>query len=300
MARLSKGARREEIVGYLCVSPWIIGFVVFTAGPLLASLAISFTKWPILATPTWIGLRNYSKLLQDDAFWQSLKVTTYYSVVGIPLGLVVGLSVAILMNQGVKGIAVWRTIYYLPAVISGVAVARLWEWVFNGEFGIINTVLGAIGIRGPYWLSDENWVIPAFLIMALWGVAGANMVIYLAGLQSIPTELYEAAMIDGAGGWQRLIYVTIPMMTPIIFLRLIMGIIGAFQVFTPAYVMTDGGPGRASLFYVLYLYRNAFEYSKMGYACALAWVLFLIILGLTALVFRSSSLWVFYQGEVRR
>jgi multiple sugar transport system permease protein len=300
MARLSKAARQEEIAGYLCILPWMLGFAVFTAGPLLASLGISFTNWPLLSAPRWVGARNYVRLLDDLSFWQSLKVTASYSGVGVPLGLLVGFSVALLMNQKIRGIAVWRTIYYLPAVISGVAVARLWEWVFNGEYGILNVALGWLGIQGPYWLSDERWVIPALLIMALWGVAGANMVIYLAGLQSIPTDLYEAAMIDGAGAWHKVRYITIPMMTPIIFLRLVMGIIGSFQVFTPAYVMTGGGPGRASLFYVLYLYRNAFEYNKMGYACAMAWVLFVIILALTALVFRSSQLWVFYQGEARK
>ncbi|MBN1877659.1 MAG: sugar ABC transporter permease [Anaerolineae bacterium] len=300
MSRLSSQARREELTAYLCISPWLIGILLFTAGPLIASLVISFTKWPLLAPPKWIGLDNYARLLTDGNFWQSLKVTGYYSGVGIPAGLLAGFSIALLMNQKIKGIRVWRTIYYLPAVISGVAVARLWQWVFNGEYGIINVALSWIGINGPYWLRSEQWVIPALLIMAMWGVAGANMVIYLAGLQSIPTELYEAAMIDGANGWHKLIYITIPMMSPIIFLRLVMGIIGSFQVFTPAFVMTDGGPGQASLFYVLYLYRNAFEYNKMGYACALAWVLFVIILLLTALVFRSSEAWVFYQGKGRQ
>jgi multiple sugar transport system permease protein len=299
MARMNTQTRREELTAYLCISPWLVGLLVFTAGPLIASLVISFTKWPLLAPPKWVGLANYTRLLKDDNFWQSLKVTAYYSGVGIPAGLFSGFSIALLMNQKIKGIQAWRTIYYLPAVISGVAVARLWKWVFNGEYGILNVALSWIGIDGPFWLSSQQWVIPALLIMAMWGVAGANMVIYLAGLQAIPTELYEAAMIDGANGWRKLIHITIPMMTPIIFLRLVMGIIGSFQVFTPAFVMTDGGPGRSSLFYVLYLYRNAFEYNKMGYASSLAWVLFIIILVLTLLIFRSSEVWVFYQGQRR-
>jgi len=227
-------------------------------------------------------------------------VTVLFSSVGVPLGLIGGFGVALVMNQNIRALGLWRTIYYLPAVIAGVAMARLWQSVFNPRFGILNTALALVGIRGPSWLGDEAWVLPAFLIMTLWGVAGANMVIYLAGLQSIPTELYEAAMIDGAGPWRKLLHVTIPMMTPIILLRLIMGIIGSFQIFTQAFVMTKGGPGNASLFYVLYLYRNAFEYSRMGYACALAWVLFVIILTLTGLVFRSSSVWVYYQGELRK
>lgn len=300
MARVSKLAKREEVAAYLCLLPWIIGFVVFLAGPLIASLAMSFTEWPILEPPRFNGLTNYHNLLNDRLFWQALKVTVLFSGFGVPLGLVAGFSVALVMNQNIRAIGLWRTIYYLPAVIGGVAVARLWQGVFNSEYGAINTALALIGIQGPSWLGDERWVLPALLIMSLWGVAGANMVIYLAGLQSIPTELYEAAMIDGAGAWRKLVHVTIPMMTPVILLRLVMGIIGSFQVFTQAFVMTQGGPGSASLFYVLYLYRNAFEYSKMGYACALAWVLFLIILALTGLIFRSSSVWVYYQGELRR
>lgn len=300
MARMSKLARREEATAYLCLLPWIIGFVVFSAGPLIASLAMSFTEWPILAPPRFNGLTNYRNLLDDRLFWQALKVTVLFSGVGVPLGLVAGFSVALVMNQNIRAIGLWRTIYYLPAVIGGVAVARLWQGVFNSKYGAINTALALIGIQGPSWLGDERWVLPALLIMSLWGVAGANMVIYLAGLQSIPTELYEAAMIDGAGAWRKLVHVTIPMMTPVILLRLVMGIIGSFQIFTQAFVMTKGGPGSASLFYVLYLYRNAFEYSKMGYACALAWVFFVIILALTALIFRSSSVWVYYQGELRR
>ena len=300
MAHMSKMARHEERTAYLFLLPWIIGFVVFSAGPLGASFLIVFTEWPILAAPTWIGIQNYLTMVKDPLFWQSLKVTTVYTVIGVPMGLVAGFAVALLMNQQIRVIALWRAIYYMPAVVGGVVVARMWQGVFNPIYGILNALLGLLGLQGPNWLGQAEWVIPAFLIMALWNVAGANMVIYLAGLQSIPTEIYEAAMIDGAGAWHKLRHVTIPMMTPVIFLRLIMGIIGSFQVFTQAFVMTKGGPGNASLFYVLYLYRNAFEYSKMGYASALAWVLFAIILVLTWLFFRSSERWVFYQGELRR
>jgi len=297
---MSEMAKHEERSAYLFLLPWIIGFLVFSAGPLAASFLISFTEWPILAAPKWTGLKNYTTMLSDPLFWQSLKVTVYYTAIGVPMGLIAGFFVVLLTNQKVRWIALWRSVYYMPAVVGGVVVARMWQGVFNPIYGILNALLRLLGLQGPNWLGEPEWVIPAFLIMALWNVAGANMVIYLAGLQSIPTEIYEAAMIDGAGAWHKLRHVTIPMMTPVIFLRLIMGIIGSFQVFTQAFVMTNGGPSHASLFYVLYLYRNAFQYSKMGYASALAWVLFAIILLLTVLFFRSSERWVYYQGELRK
>lgn len=300
MAGLTKMARHEERTAYLFLLPWIIGFILFSAGPLIASFVISFTEWPILSAPKWIGLENFFTMVDDPLFWQSLKITAIYTAIGVPMGLIAGFFVALMLNQKIRAVSWWRAIYYMPAVVAGVVVARMWQGVFNPIYGILNSLLSFIGITGPNWLGQEEWVLPAFLIMALWNVAGANMVIYLAGLQSIPSELYEAAMIDGAGAWQKLLNVTIPLMTPVIFLRLIMGIIGAFQVFTQAFVMTKGGPGSASLFYVLYIYRNAFEYSKMGYASALAWVLFVIILILTWLFFRSSGGWVFYQGELRK
>jgi multiple sugar transport system permease protein len=237
--------------------------------------------------------------LHDPLIWQSLKVTTYYAIGSVLLSVTSAFIVAILMNQDIFGIHIFRTIFYLPSSISGVPVALLWMWIFSPEFGILNTVLRLFGIEGPQWLFDPTWVIPAFIVMSLWGIGGA-MVIFLAGLQSIPHHLYEAAELDGAGVLAKFWNVTFPMMSPIIFFNLIMSIIGSFQTFTQAFVMTKGGPANASLFYVLYLYRNAIGYFKMGYASAMAWLLFLIILILTLLVFKSSPLWVYYEAEVRR
>jgi multiple sugar transport system permease protein len=215
----------------------------------------------------------------------------------IPLGLIASMALALLMNQNVRGIALWRTVYYLPSVVSGVPVALLWLWIFNPQFGIVNWVLSLFGIAGPGWLLDETWVLPAFVIISLWGVGG-SMVIYLAGLQGIPTHLYEAAEIDGATNWSRFWHVTLPMMSPVIFFNLIIGIISSFQVFTTPYVMTRGGPNNASMFYGLNLFFNGFQYFKMGYASAMAWILFVIILALVIVAFKTSTLWVYYEGQV--
>ncbi len=293
-------AAREALIFYLCIMPWIVGFIVFTAGPMLASIVISMTDWNIISPPEFVGLRNFVKLFTDDpVFIKSLWVTTYYTFGAVPLGLVVGLLIALLMNARLPGITIFRTIYYLPAVVSGVAVALLWQWVFNPQMGVINGILWLFRIRGPDWIYSEEWVIPSFILMSLWGVGG-SMVIYLAGLQGVPTELYEAAAIDGAGKVRQFSAITLPMISPVLFFNLIMGIIGSFQVFTSAFVMTQGGPNNGSLFLVLYLYRNAFKYFKMGYASALAWVLFAIIMAFTLIIFRSSAVWVYYEGEVKR
>jgi multiple sugar transport system permease protein len=288
-------ARVEERWFYLFISPWIVGFLVFTAGPMLASLFFSFTQYDIAHPPKWIGLDNYNTMVHTDLFWKSLGVTTYYSLVSVPLGIVISLAIALLLNQRVRGMAFFRTIFYTPAVVSGVAVSLLWLWMFDAQFGLINWGLSFLGIQGPQWLLDENSVIPALIIMSLWGIGG-GIVIYLAGLQGIPTELYEAAAIDGANGWRKFRNITLPMMSGVIFFNLIIGIINSFQIFTQAYIMTGGGPHYASLFYVLYLYQNAFQYFNMGYASALAWVLFLIVLGITLAVFKSSGRWVYYEG----
>lgn len=288
--------RREALDCYIFMSPVIFGLLVFMLGPIIVSAYISFTDYDILGSPLWVGLDNYKKLFYDPLFWKSLKVTMVYAVVSVPLGLIVSLFLAILLNHNLKGIFIFRTIYYLPAVISGVAVALLWKWIFNPDFGILNWFLDQFGIVGPKWLFDENWALPAIIIMSFWGVGG-GMLIYLAGLQSIPSELYEAAEIDGANKWKQFLNVTIPMLSPVIFFNLIMGIIGAIQVFTEGYVMTGGGPNNATLFSVLYLYRSAFDYLQMGYASALAWVLFIILLFFTLIVFKSSPMWVYYEGN---
>jgi multiple sugar transport system permease protein len=291
--RMSRTRRRENIAGWLLVSPWLIGFVLFTAGPMVVSLALSLTKWDIITPPQFVRLDNYAKLAADPL------VTTIYAVVSVPLYLVLGLFLALLLNQKVPGIAFWRTIYYIPSVISGVGVSILWMWVFNRDFGILNWILWRFfGIQGPGWLSTQEWALPSIIIMSLWSVGG-SMVLNLAGLQGIPTELYEAARIDGASGRHQLRYITIPMLSPVLFFNLIMGIIAALQAFTPAYVMTNGGPNNATLFLMLYLYSNAFQWLKMGYASSLAWLLFVYIMLMTLLVIRSSSAWVFYQGELK-
>lgn len=291
----SKLARKEAIEGYLYASPWFIGFIIFTAGPIIASLILSFTDWDLVNLPRWIGFGNYRTLLDDPLFWQGLKVTSIYSLFSIPLGIAGGLTIAVLLNQKIKGLSVFRSIYYLPAIVSGVAVSLLWSWIFNPDFGVLNYLLSLIGIKGPGWIYDEKWALPSLIIMSLWGVGG-GMVIYLASLQGVPTELYEAAIIDGASSWRRFWSITIPMISPVLFFQLIMGIIGSFQIFTQAYIMTNGGPNNATLFYVLYLYRNAFQWFKMGYASALAWVLFLIILALTIIQFKLANYWVYYEG----
>jgi multiple sugar transport system permease protein len=296
----SRMARKEAWMGFLTISPWIAGFVLFTIGPIVASMFISFTNWDLVTAPRWVGLDNYVRLLKDDPlFWQSLRVTLYFAILSLPLGLIASLVVAILMNQNVRGIFWFRTIYYLPAVMPAVAAAILWRWIFNNDFGILNVILRFLGLQGLHWLTDPRWVVPAFVIMGLWSVGG-GMLIYLAGLQGIPTQLYEAADLDGAGPWKKFLNVTLPMLSPVILYNLIMGIIGSFQAgFTTSYIMTSGGPNNASMFYVLYLYINAFERFKMGYASAQAWVLFLIVLLITLLVYKKSQAWVYYEGTGR-
>ena len=297
--RMSRLARREEIVGFLMAAPWLLGLLWLYLGPFGAALSLSLTDYDILTPPNWVGLENFDTMLTDDPlFWKSLSVTTIYSVASVPLLIVFGLWLAILLNADIKGLAWFRTVYYLPAVLSGVAVAFLWIWVFSADWGVLNFLLSLMKIEGPNWLTSEDWALSALVIMSLWGVGG-GLVIYLAGLQGIPTELYEAAEIDGAGRFRSFYNITLPMVSPVILFQLILGIIGALQVFTQGYVMTQGGPNNATLFYNLYLYRNAFRFLHMGYASALAWGLFLYILLLTLVVLRSSSVWVFYSGEIK-
>jgi multiple sugar transport system permease protein len=288
---------REAVEGYIAISPWLIGFIAFVGGPIVASLVISFAEWPLIEPPRLVGLSNYSRLVHDPLVFQALKVTTAYTLSAVPLHIIFGFFLAILLNQRVKGLAIWRSIYYLPAVVSGVAVAVVWVWVLQPDFGILNTLLRQVGIRGPNWLFSRTWVIPALVVMSLWGVGG-GLTVYLAGLQGIPTELYEAAAIDGANALVRFTHVTVPMMSPVLFLQLVTGLIGSFQVFTSAYVMTGGGPGNASLFFVLYIYRHAFQYFEMGYASALAWVLALLIVLVTLLVVGSARYWVYYETDI--
>ncbi len=295
---MTQSERREATEGYIAISPWLLGLIIFTIGPIIASLYFSFTEYEVVKPPVWIGLANYKRMFSDRLFWQSLKVTGTYVALSVPLGISLSFAVALLMNQKVRFIGFFRTAYYMPNLVPAVGSAILWIWIFNPEFGLLNTALASIGIKGPLWLGHSKWAMPALIIMSLWGVGG-GMLIYLAGLQGIPTDLYEAAEVDGAGAWRRFLHVTVPQMTPVLFFNLIMGIIGSFQVFTAGYIMTGGGPRYATYFYVLNLYYNAFNYFRMGYASALAWVLAVIILIFTLLVFRSSSAWVYYEGQLR-
>jgi len=288
--------RRNYLAGYLFISPWLVGFVVFTLGPFLASLFLSFTQYSMVSSPVWIGLDNYVKLFTDDAYFiKTLFNTFYYVIFHVPGVQVISLILALLLAQDLRGISIYRTLFYLPTVTTGVATAILWQWIFNTRFGVINLALARLGIQGPGWLSTTEWAMPALIIMSLWGVGGP-MIIYLAGINNVPQSLYEAAEIDGAGPWRRFFSITLPLITSSIFYNVVTGIIGSFQVFTQAYVITDGGPADATLFYVLYLYRTAFENLQMGYASALAWVLFLIILFFTFIQLSMARHWVYYES----
>ncbi|OGN94919.1 MAG: ABC transporter permease [Chloroflexi bacterium RBG_13_50_21] len=288
--------QREAILFYLCISPWLIGFVLFYLGPILASFYYSLTEWDLLTSPEFVGMDNYVRLFtRDPLALKAFKVTLVYTLIYVPLDLVFGLSLALLLNQKIRGIGVFRTVYYLPSVLSGVAYVVMWMWMFNPQHGLINTLLAYAGIQGPRWLLDPKWALSALIVMSLWGV-GRSMVIFLAGLQDIPIVLYEAAEIDGATRWKKLWNVTLPLLTPSLLFNLIFGIILTFQTFTNAFVATNGGPLDSTLFYVLYLYRKAFEHLQMGYASAMAWVLFLIVLGCTLLIFLTSGKWVFYRS----
>lgn len=285
--------------GFLFITPWLLGFLIFTAGPMLTSLWISLHKFD-LTKAEWVGLENYERLLtRDPLFWKSVRVTLFYAIFSVPLGILGSLALALLLNQKVRGVAFFRAFYYLPSLVPAVASAILWNWVFNANNGILNLVLGYFGIAGPQWLQDEKWTLPAFVTMSLWGIGGGRMVIFLAGLQGISETYYEAARLDGASVWQQFRKVTLPLLSPVMFFNLILGTIGAFQVFTTAYVMTGGGPNNGSLFYALYLFRNAFEYFKLGKASAMAWLLFVFLLFLTLIQFAISRRWVHYEGDAK-
>lgn len=296
--------KRESAAAYMYVSPWLLGFFLFTLIPMVASLYFSFTDYNIIDAPVWVGLKNYADLLDDSSFWQSLKVTLSFALMALPASLAFGLFLAVLLNQDIPFVKLWRTLYFLPSVLTGVAVVLLWVVLFNPKIGAINNALKLVGIKGPGWLHDPDWALFSLVIMSLWGV-GQTMIIYLAGLQSVPTDMYDAAKVDGAGMLRRFLNITIPMMSPVIFYNLIIGLIATFQYFTQAYIASAsigdevGGPVRSTLFYNIYLYQSGFKFFEMGYASALAWVLFIVILALTVLVFKSSPMWVHYEGELR-
>jgi multiple sugar transport system permease protein len=295
----SRQRRKEGIWGFIFISPWIVGFLVFTAGPMVASLLLSFTNWSLLGAGDWVGTYNYRTLVHDPLFWTAIRVTFTFAIISVPLDVLASLLLALLLNQRFRGRGLFRALFYMPELVPSVATSILWLWAYNTNFGIFNYLLGFLGIPPIPWLEDPVWVIPSFIILSLWTSGASRMIIFLAGLQTVPRDLLEACELDGGGALQRFRHVTLPMISPVLLFNLVLTTIGAFQVFTSPYVMTGGGPANASLFYVLYLYRNAFQYMQMGYASALAWVLFLILLVFTLAQFRIMRDWVYYEGENR-
>lgn len=294
--RRSKLAIREAVDGYIFILPWLLGFVIWTAGPMLASLVLAFMRWNLFAPPTWIGLENIKQLFTNPLVGISLWNTAYYTFLSVPLRLIVSLVLALLCVQEMHFRAWFRTFFYLPSVTPAVAMAIVWFWILNPEVGLANSLLRAVGLPPSQWIWDPKTSKPTFILMQMWSAGGNTMVIFLAGLQNIPQSLYEAAQMDGAGYWAQFRNVTLPMLSPVMLFNLVMGIIGSFQVFTSAFLMTAGGPANSTLFTVLYLYRLAFEQFNMGYASALAWLLFLVILVFTLIQLRTSESWVYYEG----
>jgi multiple sugar transport system permease protein len=302
-AKATARSRREAFTFYLCVAPWIAGFLAFTVGPMLYSLYISFTQWNMLTPPEWAGLSNYVRMFTNDPnFYQALKVTIVYSITSVPLRLAVALVLALLLNEATKGVSFFRTAFYLPAVVASVAAAVLWRWILNPRFGPVNGFLGLFGLDGPKWFNDPQWAPWGLVIMSAWSVGG-EMLIFLAGLKGIPRSLYEAAEIDGAGRVARFANVTMPMLSSTLFFNFVMSVIGSFQTFDQAFVISTaragdiGSPLKSTLFYLLHLYQQGFEFQNMGYATALAWVLFTIVLTVTVIINKASSLWVYYEAE---
>ncbi|MEC0175055.1 sugar ABC transporter permease [Paenibacillus favisporus] len=294
-------ANRKDLYGWLFAMPAILGLLIFTLGPMIYSLFMSFTDYTGSNSPAFVGLENYKRMFsgEDQYFYKSLAVTFYFVILSVPTGIIYSFLLAILLNQNVKGKAVFRTIFYLPSIVPIIAISFIWLWLLNPDLGLANELLRSLGLPGSQWIFGEKTVVPSLALMNLW-TTGGTMIIFLAGLQDIPRSLYEAIEMDGGSRFAKLRHITIPMMTPTIFFNLIMGIINGFQVFSQAYVMTNGGPNNASLFYVFYLYREAFQFSQMGSASAIAWVLFVIIMILTYIVFRTSNKWVYYEGDGMR
>ena len=294
-------SKKEAWAGYIFASPWLLGFFIFMAYPLIASIYFSFCDYSVLKAPVWVGLDNYQSILKDDLFWTALKNTLLYAILALPAGMATAVILAMLLNAKVKGMAIYRTIFFIPSLVPQVSLAILWMWVLNGEHGVLNPVLNPIlsiiGLKGPNWMGDPAWSKPALVVMGVWGVGNA-MLIYLAGLQDVPVQLTEAADLDGANSWQKTKNVTIPMISPVILFNLIMGIIGTLQVFTVPYIMfPNGQPAHSTYFYTEYLYDNAFRYHKMGYASAMGWIMFIMILVLTVVSLRMSEKHVHYQGS---
>jgi multiple sugar transport system permease protein len=291
--------RRNLISGLLFISPWLLGLCVFTLYPLVASLYFSFTSYDIISPPVFVGFDNYRTMLTaDPLFWKAVSNTLFYAGFAIPLNIFVAVAVAMLLNLRVRGLAVFRTIFFLPSIVPDIASAMLWSWMLNPQFGLVNALLKILHLPTLGWLADPTWAKPSLILIGLWSFGG-SMVIFLAALQDIPVHLYEAAEIDGAGTFAKTINVTLPMLSPTIFFNLVLGVIGAFQYFTTAFVLSQGsgGPAGSTMFYALYLYNNAFRYFKMGYASAMAWLLFAFVFLVTGIIFKSSGRWVYYEGE---
>ncbi len=286
---------RRNLEGYLFIGPWLIGFLAFILGPFVFSFVLSLTEWSILEPPQFIGLGNFEKLLGEELFWKSLRVTTIFTVVSVVLRVSIALLLASLLNQGIRGHRFFQAGFYMPVMFSGVILGVLWAWMFPTDYGLLNDLLRRIGITGPPWLSTPPLALSSIIMMSMWRVGGM-MVIFLAGLKDIPSELYEAAEIDGASGLGKFFAITIPMLTPIMLFNLVMSMIQSFQVFGEVQVLTDGGPYNSTLVYLLYLYRQAFTYLHMGYGSALAWVLFVLIVTVTLILLKSSGRWVYYGG----
>jgi multiple sugar transport system permease protein len=292
-------ARREELTGYLWISPWLVGFVAFTLGPALASFGISFVNLRFGSGTTFVGLDNWVwALTKDPLFWSSLLRSAYYTLLVVPIGVSLSLLAALLLNTRLKGTSVYRTMFFMPSLTPIVASSVLWAWILAADIGPLNNALGLVGVRGPRWFGQAEWAIPAIAIIVLWGaVGGSRMITFLAGLQGVPQELYDAAEVDGAGALARFRHVTLPLLTPVVFFNVVLGIIGSFQVFEVAFVATQGGPGEATYFYALHVYNKAFRDFEFGYASALAWVFFLILIVFTQLQFRAATKWVHYEAE---
>jgi multiple sugar transport system permease protein len=290
---------RDALVAYAFIAPWIIGFVIFTGGPIIASFVLSFFRWKIISPPQYVGFENFVKLFTGDEWFRiSLGVTAKYILIHVPIGQALALLLAILLNQRVRGIGFWRTIFYLPAVVSGVAGSVLWMWMYHNELGIINNFLVLIGLQPENWIFNKETALGALIVKSFWNV-GVPMVIYLAALQGMPQSLYEAAEIDGAGEAKKFVSITLPMLSPAIFFNVVIAMISSVQTFAEPYVMTKGGPENSTLFLGLYLYQNAFSFLQMGYASAMAWIMFLIIFVLTLIQFGLAGRWVYYEGEGR-
>ncbi len=298
--RVSPLRRRHVIEGYLLLTPWLLGYVIFTAGPVLVSLGLSFTSYNLISPPTFIGFGNFVEAFtKDQQFWPSLIRTFNYAAISVPLGIVGSLAIALLLNVQVKGTTIFRTLFFMPSLVPIVASTVLWAWLLQPDWGLVNSAIFQVtGQSGPRWFQSPDWAMTGLISLALWtSIGGTRMIIFLAGLQGVPQELYDAASIDGAGRWGRFWNVTLPLITPTVFFNLVLGVIAALQVFTAAFVATGGGPAYATWFYALHIYKQAFSYYSMGYASALAWVFLLVILALTWVQFVASRRWVYYAAE---